>query len=325
MFPNDTILHMKGSLIVNITRKFIAIACSFFIAIPVFAQSIKEVVAPFPPGGSNDLFARYIVTALNKQGVQAIAVNKPGAEGMIGLDYVRRHQDNRTLVVASAAVALYGPLVVKTIDMDILKDFQPVTMLARDPMYIIVPAASKYKNLKELISDLQNNPGKLNFSSAAASTFYACRVFMEKIKGNAVHIPYKGGPAAVTAVASGQVDFGCPGGVDVAPFIGGDRVRILGIATSQRVSALPEIPTLVEQGVQLTHESWAMLLAHKNMDDEYLSKINKIVTETIINDTTSSLINGRMSKWTTSPKDASMFLQQQIDMTKMLVTKYPYQ
>ncbi len=307
-----------------IFKKFMALMVSFFMTVPAISKDTLEIIAPFPPGGSNDLFARYISDALNKNGFSSLVINRPGADGLIGLSSARNAKDNKTLVVASSGAALYAPLMSKHIEIDILNEFRPITMLFKDSMYIVVPAQSKYNTINELAQDLQKNPNSITYASGHAVGFYGCNLFLDKIKAQAIHVPYPGGPAQVLSVAGGHTDFSCAMGVDIHPFIQSNRIKLLAVAGTHRNRNYPDVPTLTEKGISVILESWGVLLAHKNATDGFIDEVNRIISDTIRNDNTSILINGRTAPWTTTPGEAHNFLKKQYETMRPMIEKYQY-
>jgi len=304
-------------------RKISSVLILCFFTIAAYGNNQIEIIAPAPPGGANDLFARYVSQALKSHNIDAMPINRPGADGLIGLRAGKDNKDTQTLIVASSGLALYAPLNPdRMIDIDLLKDFQPVTMLYTNYMAVVVSADSRYQNLNDLVVDLKTNPDKRTWSTGSPVVYYGCLQFLDRIKGQSIAVPYAGAVKQLTALLTKEVDFTCAFEIDLQPFLQDKRVRILASASPSRLRGHDTIPTLNERGIDLTVGSWAVLLAHKQASDQYVSMIHKIVTETIVNDKTSSLLNGRVTPWVTTPQQTKLFLEQQIAITRPLVEKY---
>ena len=218
------------------------------------ARPINLVVA-FPPGGVADLTARPIAIALEKVLKQKVLVeNKAGAGGGVGNTYVTKAKpDGYTLLMALSSVTILpeadkvnGKTPAYTLDQLI-----PVALVSADPTILVVRAETPYKTVKELIDAAKANPGKINYASSGYYSALHTPMEMLSIATGAkmFHIPYQGGGPAVTALLGGQVDALASGPGPVLQHIKAGKLRALASWGEKRHTALPDVPTLKELGI----------------------------------------------------------------------------
>ena len=220
-----------------------------------FAWPTKTVtiIVPFPPGGSTDMIARIISNELGpKIGGTVVVDNKAGATGTIGAAQVARSEpDGYTLLVASLGPFVIAPHLIKA-QYDALKDLDPITVAVRAPNVLVVPAASKHKNLAEVLSYLKANPGKMSFASSGSgsSDHLTAELFWQQTGTSGLHVPYKGGGPAIADLLGGQVDSSFQNINAVLPQIRAGKLRALAITSAKRSPLLPDVPTLDESGIK---------------------------------------------------------------------------
>jgi tripartite-type tricarboxylate transporter receptor subunit TctC len=188
--------------------------------------------------------------------------NRPGATSNLGLELAAKSPpDGYTLVLTPPSIAL-SPSMYKKLAYDALRDLQPLTQVAN--MYYVMATHTSVpaKNLKELVALAKTHPGKLNFSSSGlgAGNHLATELLRSMYGLNMVHIPYKGNVAGLLACTSGEVDFGTYALAPAIPIIQAKKVRPLAALTEQRLRPLPDVPTALEQGVDLVAVQWYGLL-----------------------------------------------------------------
>lgn len=226
-------------------------------AAPLQAQEYPSkqitIVAPYPPGGTTDLFARSIGIHLQKAWGQPVVVeNKPGNSGMIGAAGVARAAgDGYTLLIGSQALYSVNPSLYAKMPYDANKDFTPISLVARLPSYFVVPASLPVNNLKEFIQYVKDHPGKMAYGSAGSGT--AQHIFMEMLKAQTgmdlLHVPYKGSAPSVTDLVGGRVQAMIDFGPSIMTFIKSGKLKVLGVSTRERSRAMPDVPTIDEAGV----------------------------------------------------------------------------
>ena len=207
-------------------------------------------VVPFAAGGGGDVVARMLAQRLQERLNNPVVVeNRTGAGGNIGSDYVLKSPpDGYTLLNMSSTYPIQAA--VSKLPFDAINDMQPIIMVSRDPVVLIVRADSPLKDARDLHAAAKRTPDKLTHGSAGVGSIaHLGTEELAHIMGiKLVHVPYKGSSQAFTDVLGGQVDMMLTSATFAAPHIKGGKVRALGIAGAQRVPSLPEVPTFEEQG-----------------------------------------------------------------------------
>jgi tripartite-type tricarboxylate transporter receptor subunit TctC len=237
------------------------------------------IVVPFPPGGSTDAIARVLSQKLQeKLGGNWVIDNKAGATGTIGAAFVKRAPaDGYTLFVSSLGPFVIAPHLIKGVQYDALKDFDPITVAVQAPNVLVVPAASPNRNVADLLAHHKRTPGKVSFASSGngSSDHLSAELFWQQTGTSGLHIPYKGGGPAINDLLGAQVDAAFVNINSIIQHIKSGKVRALGIASDKRNPLLPEVPTLAEQGVQGAEvQSWQAVAAPKGLPADVKAKIH---------------------------------------------------
>ena len=216
------------------------------------ARPITMVVA-FAAGGSSDVLARAVADAMSQDLGQQVAVdNRPGAGGNIGAEAVAHAApDGYTILFGTNGTLGIGPALYKNLRYDPSHDLAPVGLLHKLPLLLIVNPQVPAQNLSELIAYARANPGKLSFASAGVGSVshLAGELFKEEAKIDILHVPYKGGGAAVTDLLSGRVSMMLETIPNALPLAKSGQMRAIGVTTKERSSIAPDIPTLAEAGL----------------------------------------------------------------------------
>src|SRR5262249_48820453 len=204
-----------------------------------------------PPGGATDFFARMVAQKLNETWKQSVIVeHRPGASGSIAVDLaVQAPPDGHTLVFSTAGQIVMNPYLLK-LNYDPLIDLAPVAFLVHTCMLLVTHPSVPARSAKELITLAKARPGKLNVGSGGngAPTHLAAELFMSLTGTRMTHVPFKGAGPSMLALVTGDIDltFGSvPATMGQAK---AGRVRALGVSTTKRTQAWPELPTLAESG-----------------------------------------------------------------------------
>jgi len=257
----------------------LALAMAAVSAFAAYPDKTVTMVVPFPPGGSTDAIARVIGQKLSEKFGQSFIVdNKAGATGTIGAAFVKRAPaDGYTLFVSSLGPFVIAPHLIKGVQYDALKDFDPITILVQAPNVLVVPANSPYKNVADLLGGLKKNPGKVSFASSGngSSDHLSAELLWQQTGTNGLHVPYKGGGPAINDLLGGQVDAAFVNINSIIGQIKAGKVHALAISSDKRSPLLPEVPTLQEQGVKGAEvQSWQAVAAPKGIPADVKAKLH---------------------------------------------------
>jgi tripartite-type tricarboxylate transporter receptor subunit TctC len=224
-----------------------------FAQVPAYPERPVSMVVTFAAGGSSDVLARAVADAMSRGLGQQIAVdNRPGAGGQIGAEAVAHATpDGYTVLFGTNGTLGIGPALYRHQRYDPLHDLTPVGLLHKLPLLLIVNPSIPAKNLQELIAYAHGNPEKLSFASAGVGSVshLAGELFKEEAKIDILHVPYKGGGAAVTDLISGRVSMMLETIPNALPLARNGQMRAIAVTTRERSSSAPDIPTLAESGL----------------------------------------------------------------------------
>ncbi|MET1116864.1 MAG: tripartite tricarboxylate transporter substrate binding protein [Comamonas sp.] len=208
-------------------------------------------VVPFGPGSGTDTSARYFARKLQERTGQAVVVeNKPGANGFLAVRQVlAAPADGHTVFIGSNSTLAVNVALFKELPYDPLKDFAPLTMMMRSPAMLAVKPQAPYGDLRALIAHARSHPGQVNFGAGSAGYQLMGELFNDSARVATVHVPFKGAGEAMTALASGTVDYGFAEVTAVQELAKGGRVKVLAVASDKRVSTSPDVPTASEAGL----------------------------------------------------------------------------
>ena len=214
------------------------------------ARPIRLVV-PFPPGGLIDNMARLVGSRLSQELGQPVVIdNKPGAGGNVGAaEVARAPADGYTLLMASPALTI-SPAVYKNLPYQ-PSQLAPVALLGRVPNVLLVNPASGIGKVQDLVGRAKAKPGQLNYASNGNGTslHLSAELFKRRSETFITHVPYRGAAAAITALLSGEVDMMFDNLPSAIGQIQAGKLRALAVTTAQRSTALPDVPTLAEAGM----------------------------------------------------------------------------
>jgi tripartite-type tricarboxylate transporter receptor subunit TctC len=223
-----------------------------------------RIVVPTTPGGGTDTQARLLARTFQEtMGQQFVVDNRGGASGIIGADLVAKSPpDGYTLLLTTAYLATNVSLF-KKLPFDALKDLAPVGQISYAPQFLIVHPSVPAKSLKEFVALAKKNPGQLNAGSSGngSANHLAVEMLKQAAGINVVHIPYKSGAPAMTALITGEVSFTFTGGVTALPFIRSGQVRALAVSSLKPSSAMPDVPTVASVYPGFESANWYALFA----------------------------------------------------------------
>lgn len=256
---------------------FIAGAAPAQSSAPYPSRPIRMII-PFAPGGASDFVGRIVGASLGPLlGQQIVADNRGGASGNIGMEAAARAApDGYTIYQGNVGTLAINPGIFPALAIKPLRDFIPVTQVVDVPDILVVHPSVPVKSVKELIAFAKARPGQVPFASPGAGT--AGRLEVEYLAQQAglslIHVPYKGGAGpAVIGLLGGETALTSTTVSSVITFIKAGRLRPLGVVFSKRLSALPDTPTMQEQGFALTAGSWQGVLVPAGTSKEIVDRL----------------------------------------------------
>jgi len=244
------------------------------------------IVVPFAAGGGTDIGTRILAQRLSLMWGQPVLIdNKGGAGGNIGLDAVSRAKpDGYTLLTGNVGTQSINPTLYKNLSYNPDTSFVPLGQFAELPFVLAVTASLPVKNVKELIDMAKAQPDKLTYASSGigGSPHLSAETFKIATNTKILHIPYKGGGAAMTDLMSGNVNMIFSSVLETSGFIKAGKLKALAITSKTRVAAMPDVPTLEESGIKGAESgSWLGLLAPAGMPKEIVDKISLSLQQAI--------------------------------------------
>ncbi|MDB5797934.1 MAG: tripartite tricarboxylate transporter substrate binding protein [Paucimonas sp.] len=249
------------------------------------ARPIKIIVG-YGPGGNADLRARQIALHLAPLLGQAVIVeNKPGAGGNIGTDFVAKAApDGYTIGIGSFAPLAVNKALFPKLPFDPLTDIVPVVATDSGPLVLCVPAKSAFNSVADVVQGARAKPGKLTFASGGiGGSHHLSGELLKQTAGiDMIHVPYKGGSAAVSDLLGGNVDMMFEQMYAALPNIRSGKVKPLGISSRKRSALLPDVPTFGEQGLpEVVVTNWQGVIAPKGTPAEIVNRLNIALNKVI--------------------------------------------
>jgi tripartite-type tricarboxylate transporter receptor subunit TctC len=244
-----------------------------------------RIVVPFPAGGTTDIITRSVAQKLSEEWKQPVIVdNRPGGGANIGADHaVRSAPDGYTLLMASTAHSINASLYPK-MTYDPIKDFTPITMVAETAQVLVVHPSVPANNVRELIAFLKAAPNPVSYSSAGNGSQPHLSTELFKMMSNTqmLHVPYKGGPQAMTDLIAGHVQVSLATAPSAVQNVKTGKVKALGVSTKHRIPALPDVPTITESGLPGYEASgYFGLVGPSQLPAAIVNKINAAVVKIV--------------------------------------------
>lgn len=277
------------------------------------------LVIPFPPGGPTDAMARTLAAEMqNRLGQPMIVENRAGAGGNIGAEYVARATpDGQTLLFGTSGPLAINASLYRKINYDPAKSFAPVIQVGHLPNILVVNPTVPAKNVKELIAYAKANPGKLSYASSGngASSHLAGVLFNASAGIDLQHIPYKGTGPALNDLLGGQVSMSFTDVLTALPYVKTGKLRALGVTTTERSQALPDVPTVAEQGVPGYDVSvFFGIVAPAGTPQDRIAKLNQAFVEVLDTPKVKQLFasQGLEPAPSSTPQQLGKFIQAQV-------------
>ncbi len=267
--------------------KVIAFVTGLLLAAVAQAQNypVKPIrmVVPVPPGGIVDVVGRLLAQKMTEFGGQNVIVdNRPGGLTNVGTEYVARSPgDGYTLVLQSLPMVV-NPVVLGKMPYDDEKDLAPVSLVVTSPYLVVVHPSVPVRSIKDLVAAAKAQPNKITYSSAgnASNLHVAVELFNVLAGVKMLHIPYKGGGPALTALLGGEADLSVLAASAVLPYTATGRLRVLAITSPKRMSSLPQVATVAESGVPgYEFASWVGTLVPSATPATLVNSINALTVK----------------------------------------------
>lgn len=237
-----------------------------------------RLVVPFPAGALTDSLGRMVSERLRAPLGQPLVVeNRPGAGTLLGASTVAKSAaDGYNLLVATSTTLAISPAMYTT-PPAVPADFTGVAMLGTVSFLLVTRKDLPARTLPELIAEIRRQPGQLNFGSPGTGTMHHLLVEMLKVqeKLDAAHVPYQGSMAALTDLVTGRIDFMFLDAVAALPQIAAGKIKVVAVASTKRLAALPDVPTVMETHPQIDVHAWQAVVAPKGTPAAIVQRLNK--------------------------------------------------
>lgn len=293
-----------------------------------FPTGAVTLISPYAPGGINDILARLLSAEMSdalKQTV--IVVNRTGAGGAIGAsELARAKPDGHTMMLGALGPLAVTKLINPQLPYD-PRDFTPITEIGRAPMILAVNAGLGVNSLEELLKQQKADPSKWNYSSAGIGSpqHLGGVLFNQAIGGDIPHIAYRGSGPSATAVAAGEVQITFENLPPLLPLIQSGRVKPLAVLASERMSTLPDVPTMAELGFNnLEVSGWYGMVAPSGTPDAVVQELRRAILQALnLPATQTRLDDFGIVKTGTSPAEFGALIRSEYDRWKPIIDTLP--
>jgi tripartite-type tricarboxylate transporter receptor subunit TctC len=268
-----------------------AIFAAAAVCLPLAAQGqaypskVVRIVVPYPPGGTVDAVARTIAARLSESlGQQFIVDNRPGASGTIGSTAVAKSPADGYTLLVQASTFVASPLLMGNVPYEVEKDFTPITNLGSVPLLVTAYPGTPAKNLKEFLVAIKADPKKYVFGTSAvgSASHLAEEAIKYEAKADFTIVPYKGTAPALTDVMGGHISAMVDALPSTMPHVKSGKLKPLAVTTAKRVTALPDVPTVAESGLDgFEMVSWYGLWAPANLPPDLVTKLQQEVMKAL--------------------------------------------
>lgn len=308
-------------------RRYLMLASALALSAPVLAQSWPSapvtLIVGFAPGGSSDIAARVLAEQLGKKlGQNVVVVNRPGASGVVGANAVAiAKPDGQTFLFGSGSLAS-GPSLNKSLPFDTAQDFVPVAQITSIASILAVHPSLPVKNVKDFVDYAKANPGKINYGSAGAGSLQhvSGALFEKSVGARMVHVPYAGGAPANTDLVAGRIQAVFGPIVELAGFHKAGSIRVLGVTSTKRSSAMPDVPPIADTVPGYDIGTWHGLFAPKATPAPIVEAMSRAMAAALAEPSVRSrLLDLGLEPVGSSPQEFSAFFQSEIRRWRELV------
>jgi len=277
-----------------------------------------RVIVPFTPGSATDIIARVVAPRLAERwGRPVVMDNRPSAGGIVACTIVAEATpDGHTLLVTGSNFAGSAALYAGKLPYDPVRDFSGITQFATTPLVLVVAPSLGVKSVKEFLALAQEKKGQLNFGSTGLGSgpHYGAELFKLAAGINAVHVPYRGSPESLTDLMAGRVHFILSPVLAAVPLVRSGRLLALGVTTTYRAQALPEVPTIAEAGLPgFEYQGWYGMLAPGKTPRRIVNLLNAEVGQVLdLPETRERIANQGAAARRSSPQDFDKLVRDEI-------------
>ncbi len=245
-----------------------------------FPSRPVTIVVGYSPGGANDVLARIYADKLGAElGQPVIVENRPGVAAIVGTSYVAKAKpDGYTLLMGASGPMVFNHAVYAKLPYK-AEDLVPVSLVGTFPMVLLTQAGNPAGTAAELVAESKRHPDKSNYSSSSSSFQLVTELFKQKTGARATHVPYKGSGDSIQAVMAGDVSMTLVDAGPASTALQSGRVKALAVTSSERLKALPQIPTMKELGIDLHVVFWSGLMAPAGTPPAIVEKLQRAVAK----------------------------------------------
>jgi len=280
-----------------------------------------RIIVPFAAGGSTDILARSIGQRFTEAwGQQVIVDTRPGASAMIGTAAAAKSDPDGYTLIIVVSTRTTNPALNARMPYDALKDFEPISLLARTPVVVYANPAFPADDLKGLAAIGKAKSMALNFGSAGTGSMTHLTAEMLKVSAgiDMTHVVYRGGTPALTDVVAGQIPMTFATVAQALPQYRAGQVKALGVSSPARYSSVPEIPTFREQGFDVVAAEWFGLLAPAGTPKPIVAKLNAEVRRIMAQPNFGERLQA-IELFSSSPEELGAFVQGEMDKWSPLI------
>lgn len=292
-----------------------------------FPSKPIRLLVPYAAGGGTDAIARLVAAGLGEKLGQVVIVDNNGAAGgnIATQQAATASPDGYTMLMANQGPMVVNPHLFSNLKVDTLKAFDPVTLITAAPLVVVVPKASPYKTVQELVAHAQKNPGKLTYGSAGngSASHLATVLLADMAKFDAIHVPYKGAGPAINDLLGGRTHFMVTTVPSAVGLIDSGDLRVLAVTGRERSPKFPNVPTVAEAGWKgYESTAWYGFVVPKGTPAPVVQRLREATVEAI----KAGAVRERLEKEGASPigsngeEFASMMAQESVRMAQLIKT-----
>jgi tripartite-type tricarboxylate transporter receptor subunit TctC len=306
-----------------------ALLAAAAVAVPAFAQKFPSkpvtMLVPYPPGGSNDTFARALGKKLSEAWGQPVIIeNKPGAGGSIGAAVVNKAAPDGYLIMLLSSSFTTGAAIQPNWPFDPVKGFTPLAMVARGPMVLTVSNQLPARSLAEFLALAKSQPGKLNFGSSGqgSTNHFAAELLMGAAGIRMTHVPYKGMGPATADVIAGHIDVLIASAPSIMQHVKAGKVRGLGVTSKGPSAVVPDMPAISASVPGYSFELWWGVLAPPGMPKELAASLNADINRALTGaDFREILSREGTEPYVVTPAEAAEIVRSEIEEWKKVAAR----